>query len=182
MGLVELIEKYATGRNVLLWLLVAIITGAIMSLGITPQVDAIIGDLGLLDTRLYYTYGDVATLFGALGAEGLMLYTYQKIVDMVFPLGYGFALAMLQIIMNRRAFPEHHVARHLAILPIVGMLFDYVENILIWSQIVTYPALSAPVIALASVATILKWSFLGLSITCVVVVAIVGLTSRRKTM
>jgi hypothetical protein len=180
MGLVEFIEKHATRRSILLWFLVVVFTGAVMTLGITPQINAIIGNLGLLDTRLFYTYGDVATLFGALGPEGLLLYTYQKIVDMVFPLGYGFALAMLQVMVNRRTFPEHHATGRLAILPLLGMLFDYIENILIWSQILTYPALSNTVIVLASIATILKWSFLGLSFACIIFVTIFSLLGRGE--
>lgn len=180
MRIVEVIEKRASARNIMAWFLVAIVTGAIMLLGIVPRVDAIIGEVGLLDTRLFYTFDEVTVLFGALGQEGFILYTYQKIVDMVFPLGYALPMAMIQALLNKRAFVDDTKAKNLIFLPLLGMLLDYAENILIATQIVSYPALSQPVVLMASIATLLKWVALGLSFICLLGVLLIWLLKRRS--
>ena len=164
-------------RNVGLTFLIALVTGAIMSIGISPQVDAITGGIGLLDTRLFYTLDEVNALFLSLGQMGLQFYTYQKIVDMVFPLGYGLPLAFLQAMALKKIVSGESSARLLTLLPIAGMTLDYIENILIWSQIIAFPSLSALVVSAAAAATILKWTLLGASF---VVLIITGIYSKVK--
>ncbi|TFF84609.1 hypothetical protein EU524_00805 [Candidatus Thorarchaeota archaeon] len=180
MGIVSAIYKWANGRNILLTFLIAIICGAIISLGIVPQIDEITSGIGLLDTRFFYSFEDVIELFDALSAQGLMLYTNQKIVDMVFPLGYALPLAMIQALINKKAFSEGSRASYLVLLPILGMFLDYGENIFIATQIVAYPILSQPVVVAASIATLLKWTTLSLSFVCVVAVLLIWLITRRS--
>jgi hypothetical protein len=150
-----------------------------MSIGITPQVDAITGGIGLLDTRLFYTFDEVNSLFLLLGSQGLQLYTYQKIVDMIFPLGYGLPLAFLQVLVLKQISEESSRIRYLTLIPIAGMILDYIENLLIWSQIIAFPGLSIIVVGAAAIATVLKWTTLGLSFAVLVVTGIYSRIRKR---
>ena len=99
---------------------------------------------------------------------------------MVFPLGYALPLAMIQALVNSKAFSGGSKTGYLVLLPLIGMLLDYAENTLIATQIAAYPALSQTIVTMASVATILKWTFLGLSFVCILCVFLLWLARGRK--
>lgn len=180
MRLTNWIESLASRRNILLGLLVTIIVGAIMMVGIQPQMMALTGGLPILDTRLAYTFNDVNDLLTALGVSGRQLYTYHQIADSVFPLAYALTMAFVLAILAKRVLPENARTRATVLLPLVGAVFDYLENALIASQIASYPTLSPAIIAVATGMTGVKWIFMAASFAAILLLAVVSYLRRKQ--
>ena len=76
-------------------------------------------------------------------------------------IGYAaFALAFGINLENRRAFPGNENAKKLVIIPLLAGFLDYLENILVLTQILSYPSLSEIIIMIASAVTSMKWAIL----------------------
>lgn len=152
-----------------------------MMVGIQPQMLALTGGLPILDTRLAYTFDDVNELLTALGASGRQLYTYHQIADSLFPLAYALTMAFVLGTLVRRVSPENARTRAMVLLPLLGALFDYLENALIATQIASYPALSPAIIAVASAMTGAKWILMAASFAAITILAIVSyLRTKQK--
>ncbi|MGY5852294.1 MAG: hypothetical protein RTU92_01865 [Candidatus Thorarchaeota archaeon] len=159
MKLTDRLIQRATGKNMLIFLIISVVTIMIMSLAIVPIMDAESGNLSSLDTRFFYTYDDVTELLTALGPTGRLYYLYQKIVDSFFPIGYGIGLTLaLGYLWKRNELKTSW--SFIILLPVIGAVFDYTENILITTQLVSFPVISEVIVNLAVIATILKWVFL----------------------
>jgi hypothetical protein len=139
----------------------------VMAILIQTWVSDIYGDVTMPDTRISYTINEITEVFNALGQEGLFAWAQAHMLDFVFPLTYTFALSFGINLENRRAFPGNESARKLVIIPLMAGLLDYLENILILTQIASYPSLSEIVILIASIVTSMKWAILMLGFAVV---------------
>ena len=97
--------------------------------------EARLGDLELLDTRLWYTPEQAAAVFGALDrldSHARAVYAWTEVsIDMIFPVAYGLLLALLlfRIFENRG---------RLYLLPIAAAVADVFENLSIALLASTY--------------------------------------------
>jgi hypothetical protein len=128
-----------------------------MSLAIGPSLQAFSGGLPILDLRITYTVAEVNELFLALGPEGLALYSVQLIVDMFFPLMYSLTMTFAMIYLAPDFIKEKKGPRIIIFLPFLGAGLDYLENMLIATQIAAFPNLSQQVILFAGAVTWAKW-------------------------
>ncbi|MDH4215194.1 MAG: hypothetical protein OEV85_14865, partial [Candidatus Thorarchaeota archaeon] len=76
------------------------------------------------------------------------------------------------------AYPERGKMKLLLLLPLIGCLTDYLENIFVLSQVLAYPNLSEPIIILASAFTTIKWISLALSFIVIFGLILVILYNR----
>jgi hypothetical protein len=159
----------------LLFIISLVILNMIVIIGINP----ITGGEGLLDLRMGYTITDVENLFTLLGPEGRTYYLYQKVADAVFPISYGFGIALLITYGLKLRSAYRGYLKFLTLFPIIGMIFDYIENILHISQILSFPNLSSFIISIASYATLVKFSFLIVGIIVMVILGILILVKRE---
>jgi hypothetical protein len=60
----------------------------------------------------------------------------------------------------RRLFPEKGRLMKLNLLGLLGGLADYIENMLVASQALSYPNLSQTIIQVSSIVTTLKWGII----------------------
>ena len=180
MRLTNRIVGLATRRNIILGLLLTIIIGAILMAGIQPQMLTLTGGLPVLDVRPSYTFNDAEEFLTALGSSGRQLYTYHQVVDTFFPLVYALTMALVLAALVKRVFPDSTGPRALVLLPLVVAVFDYLENVLIATQISSYPLLSPDIFAAASAMTGAKWILMAASFVAIIVLAIVSYLRRKQ--
>ncbi len=156
------IEKYSNRRNLFLGIVASIVVIAIMSIATQTLVYNVYGDFTMPDTRFGYTFTEIQTTFTSIGIEGLRMWAIAHSPDFLFPLAYSFSM-MFAIMMELNSLEKNSgILRKSVLLPFLGAIADYIENLLILSQVAVFPNLSELVIAVASAVTLIKWAFLSL--------------------
>lgn len=121
------------------------------------------------DSSFIYNQVDLYRMAEAYGEEGRSYYIRSRFsFDIIWPLVYFFFLwtgmtLVLKIFASR-------LVRHLLLLPLLGMIFDFLENTGASLVMYRYPARTFLVDQLTPVFTFLKWSF----IYCSFIVLLVG--------
>jgi hypothetical protein len=128
---------------------------------------------GTLDGRNKgYRVSEVPTILGQFALAGqLKTYLKQEYVDLFFPLVYTLLLAV-PIVGLGKSLPVPHA---LVLLPFLGGLADWVENACIIRMIRQYQVdhtVSQKIAAIASGASALKLAALTVSVTIVILLAI----------
>src|SRR6185437_12014803 len=82
----------------------------------------------------------------------------EAILDSVFPVLYGSVLALLLMRANQRALTS---PTSFVWLPVLIVVFDWTENVLIIAMLLTFSNGVAAIAPVSSVVTIVKW-WLGL--------------------
>jgi len=179
--LTDALDRMATVRSFITAIVISAVSVAVMGFGTRTYVYDVFGDVTMPDTRLWYSYDHLLSAFSTLGPEGLQVWSQIHLLDLVFPLGYGFSLTFGILMELRRAYPENSRVKKLCLLPLIAVLADFIENTIIASQIASYPSLSQPIIAVASFVTTTKWAILGMSFAIVFLLLLaVGYKSVSK--
>jgi hypothetical protein len=122
------------------------------------------GSSGTPDTSLFYSTADLYRMAESYGAEGRQAYIQARFTfDLAFPLVYGAFLATALGYLLGHALNEGSPWRRLNLLPLAGMLFDYLENIFAARVMAAYPTPQPTAAALAALFTPLKWLFISAS-------------------
>ncbi len=103
------IAKFATGKRVLIFVILANIVYVVMIIITIPLVVEFSGGMRLLDMMpTGYSLAYVHTLLETLGEEGRHNYLVKQIpLDMIYPLLFGIAYALLlAFLMNRIGWPR----------------------------------------------------------------------------
>jgi hypothetical protein len=178
MGLLESIEKWSSTRNLVVMIVASFIVVMVMGILTQTWVYEVYGEATMPDTRLGYSFGEISDVFDTLGQEGLYVWAQVHMLDFLFPLTYMFAMAFGMNLELMKLYPENLNAKKLVLIPLLGGIADYVENILVLTQIATYPTLSEVVIMIASGITTLKWILLGLGF--VIIFVLIPVVVYRK--
>jgi hypothetical protein len=180
MRMITALEKHSNIRNLVFAIIASVVTILAMSYGTKVLVYDIYGEFTMPDTRFAYTTTELQAILSTIDSEGLIIWSQIHLLDYIFPLAYFFALAFGILLELRTAYPERGKLKLFLLLPLVGCLMDYLENIFVLSQVLSYPNLSEPIIILASAFTTIKWVSLALSFV-VVLGLIVVILQRRIT-
>lgn len=178
-----LIDRHSTRRNLLITLVVAALSVSLMGYLTQTLVYDDYGEANMPDTNIGYTYEQIMEAFDSLGSEGLGVWSQVHLLDLIFPLGYGLAMAIGTAMESRMVFPDRLQMRNLALIPLIGVVADYVENVLVASQIAAYPEVSELVVAVASIVTTAKWVFIyvGFLVILILLFAVVHIRLRGPT-
>lgn len=116
------------------------------------------------DTSFFYSANELYRMAESYGEEGRQAYVRARFTfDLVWPLVYALFLTTSISWVFGRAFAPDSRWQRANLAPLLGALFDYLENLSTSLVMLRYPAQTAVVDALAPVFTALKWSFLGAS-------------------
>lgn len=131
-----------------------------------------------LDTRFNYSDEEVRSDFEKLNTRGREVYSIVVgRVDMLFPVAYGAFFVFLLAYLLRQIFgPSRWML--LAFLPVVGVVFDYLENFSILRLLHKYPHIAAVDVTKAETMTQLKHGFLFLSVAVMLLVGITVLMRK----
>jgi hypothetical protein len=134
-----------------------------------------------LDSRFSYTYNEVENDFDKLGADGRSIYRFViGKVDMLFPLIYGplFILVLAWLLKKITRKDSDWIV--LALFPLIGIAFEYLENFNTLSLLDNYPAITEEQVSWGEQMTRLKHIFLLLSVGLILILAATLLIKTLK--
>jgi len=161
-------------------LLVAILVFVAFMVLVLPNMAGQLGEITGVDvspdTSFIYSSTDLYEMAEAYGEEGRAYYIYSRFTfDVAWPLAYVFFLAVTTSYLYRNHSPGKSW-KLVNLLPLVGGIFDFLENSAASLVMYRYP-LETPVVAtLAPVFTFIKWVLIVLSFA----VLIIGLLLKVK--
>lgn len=133
------------------------------------------------DTSLFYTSAELYGMAEAYGPDGRQAYIQARFTfDVVWPLVYGLFLVTAIGWLASRAFQPGSPWRLLTLAPVLGVLFDYLENLATSLVLARYPTQTPVVDLLAGPLTLVKWLFVGGSCMVLVAVAIAAVARRAR--
>lgn len=162
MGLIskkiELIMEKSTWAKALLWLVASQIVYFIMLYVTIPAIQSHVNDMRIFDLMPFgYSQHYAITLLEELGVQGRNIYLTKQIpLDLIFPFLNGVTGALFISLLAKKIKPSLKV---LVLLPVFAALFDYLENFMVATMLLSFPDISKSIVTLSSIFTISK-SFL----------------------
>ena len=155
--MISAVDEKSSMRNLAIFTVLSLAIMLVMFYVTQVLVYNIYGEFVMPDLRLSYSIPDIQAIFSLVGQEAMIVWAQVHLLDYILPLIYSLAIAFGIMIGLRRTYPERSSLKRLISIPFLGCAMDYLENLLILSQILSYPNLSEPIIMLASVFTTVKW-------------------------
>ncbi len=117
---------------------------------------------GSPDQSFLYSPQELYQMAETYGQQGRLDYIRARFsFDLIWPLVYAFFLTTSISWVFGRAFQDTSIWQMANILPLVGLGFDYLENISTSLVMLRYPTQTAFLAALAPFFTMIKWIFIG---------------------
>lgn len=179
------LQQWATGRNVIIFALLDVI----FMMGVMPYMQSLMTKaagqpVAPIDLSIpTWTPEQGYTLLESYGEAGRALYRIIDLTaDVVYPIIYGFAFALLLTFLVRKIAPSNKWLPYLAFLPLLAVVFDYAENATIIAMLSAYPEKLVGVAKLGGVFTLFKWllafAAIGGSVLGLIVWGVKGLVKR----
>jgi len=155
------LQKIASGRVVLFSVILTMAVYLLMLLYTIPKVESFAPGIALFDlSPAGYSYQHASSLLKSLGEEGRSVYLNQQLpVDFIYPGLFAISYSLLLVWLFAKSFKPDSKLFYLAIVPALGGLFDYLENVCIVMMIKSFPDLSQELVIVASTFSILKSVF-----------------------
>jgi hypothetical protein len=133
------------------------------------------------DTSFFYTASDLYQMAEAYGESGRAAYIRARFsFDLIWPVVYTLFLIAATGWLAGKTFLLGSKWRMVTLVPLVGMLLDYLENISAARVMARYPNLTPLAAVLAPIFTLFKWLFVAVSFIIPVVLLILLLFRRIK--
>lgn len=133
----------------------------------------------ILDFEFGFSSAEANSIVTALGEQGRSFYLTKIIpIDFVFPVTYMLCYAGWIARLAKNTMPMKG-AKRLLILPLLAMLFDWLENAGVIMILTQYPGIPEGAVALASTAGMIKFTFTLCSMVTIMVLLVMSLLKRR---
>jgi len=171
--------KISTGPLALACLVIFLIFSALVLPDQAAKAEVYSGEIGSPDTSLFYTAAELYRFAEAYGLQGRSAYIRARYTfDVIWPIVYlAFLVTAISWLVKRADLNWNSWGR-LNLLPVAGVLFDFLENISAATVMARYPQKTAVIDHLAGVFTLVKWVFVGGSF--IVLVGLVMITLARR--
>jgi hypothetical protein len=158
MKIVKLIQKYSTGKNVILLFSITMIVYLTILFYSIPKVVTFAPEMKLFDVSPSgYTTEYAISLLSAIGPEGRDLYlSLQLPLDFIYPGLFIIFYSLFFAWVLKKNYGLESKVYYALYLPIIAGLFDYAENVLIILMLKAYPNLGSGLVTAASLNTIIK--------------------------
>ncbi len=184
MNLIQnIVKNKVKGRKVLFLFILSSLVYAVMIFMTIPKLIQFSNGMDILDMMPFgYSYPYVTQLFTELGAEGRNYYlNYQIPIDMIYPLLFGLSYFYIMTYFLQKINLWKSPFIYISILPIIGTLFDYFENIGTILMLQNYPNLNPTVVQLNSFFTITKSiSITVFFIALIIILVVLGIKKVSK--
>ena len=116
------------------------------------------------DMSFFFTVKELYEIAESYGEDGRVAYVKARFTfDLVWPIVYTLFLASGISWLYSRSFSTDSKIQRINLVPLIGMVLDYIENITASIVMLRYPA-RTPMLDIATViVTPLKWVFVGVS-------------------
>lgn len=154
----EIISKNSNGKKVLLFFILANIVYALMLTITIPDVMDHANGLKLFDMMpTGYDFDYATKLLNTLGEKGRNAYLNNQIpLDMVYPILFIIAYSLLLAFVLKKLGKFNKPMKYLCLLPVIGGVADYAENVGIISLLKSYPAISVSSVRVTNYFSLLK--------------------------
>ncbi|PKG32374.1 hypothetical protein, partial [Methanoregula sp.] len=124
------------------------------------ELKSITGGVGILDMEVFYTPEQAYTFLAAMGDAGRAFeLTHIIPIDLLVPLFYGLFLSTFISWLLHRWLPAASPWHRLNVIPVIGALFDYLENLGIIAMLLAWPLEMYSIAQITMAATLLKFGF-----------------------
>ncbi len=155
-------------RKIKIWL--TALFGFFM-LVVLPVV-SMVSDSASPDTMFFYSSGRFYDLMESYGQSGRNLYIILRwTFDLVYPLVYGLFFMMIMIALNSKI--------KFLFFPILGVIFDYLENTVATINVGIYPKEVDFLVYLMQVFSLMKWLSLLITVALIIYLLMNRLRSYR---
>ena len=162
--------RVSTGKITLICLIIFLLFSALVLPAQTAGADALGEDVGSPDLSFFYTTQDLYDMAEGYGEEGREAYIRARFTfDLIWPVMYTLFLTTAISWLFIRAISPYSWLRMTNFVPILGMIFDYLENLSTSIVMARYPAQTAIIDSLAPFFTLFKWIFIAGSFVLLVV-------------
>lgn len=103
----------------------------------------------ILDVELFYTAEQAYERLALFGEQGRAVYLHILMGDLIYPALLGSLLAVSISLIVRRIHLSNAAWQHVVLLPLANMVFDYCENAMLFSLLLSYPT-RLPLVATAA--------------------------------
>jgi hypothetical protein len=164
------INKVSVWWVALVFMLLFIVFTATVVVSQSDKAAVYQGDAGSVDLRFWYTADDVFNMAKEYGQEGREAYIQARYsFDVIFPLMYVAFLATSISFLFGLQFETGNKWMFLNLVPIMGMVFDLLENGLAIVIMGAYPDKLVIFASIVPFMTMLKWIFVGGSFLIIIV-------------
>ncbi len=169
------VRRVSNGWVALSTLVIFLLFTALVLPGQASRTEADTEAAGSPDMSFYYTADDLYQMAEAYGEDGREAYVRARFTfDLIWPMVYTIFLSTGISWVYGRAFVPGSVWQRANLVPVLGLLLDYLENISTSVVMMRYPSSTPVVDRLAAVLTMGKWVFVGGSFALLVVGVVVG--------
>jgi hypothetical protein len=138
------------------------------------QLKEITGGIGILDLEILYTPEHAYALFSAMEDAGRAFdLTHIVPLDMVFPFVYTLFYAVTITWLLHKWLPAQSRWHRLNVVPVVGGICDYMENLGIIMMLLSWPAQLPDIARFTMVMGLVKWTF-GILVFVIILGALIG--------
>lgn len=175
-----ILHRWATGRVALLATIVFILFTALVLPRQAAEAEIASDGADSPDTSFWYTPTELYRMAEAYGPAGRQAYVKARwTFDLVWPLVYTAFLSLTISWVYRWAFAAKSRWQLANLVPVAGMLLDYLENSATSLVMARYPALTPGIAHLAPLFTLTKWVFVNGSFVLLLIGVIAVLWRRR---
>ena len=178
------LHKISAGWLTLAGLAIFLLFTALVLPGQSAQAEEASQGADTPDLSFYYSIDDLYDMAETYGEEGRQAYIKARFTfDLLWPIVYALFLATSLSWLFRRGFSPGSGWRMAHLAPILGMIFDYLENISTSLVMLRYPARTPVVDFLAPLFTAIKWVFVGGSFVLLVIgmaAWVISLFAKRR--
>jgi hypothetical protein len=135
----------------------------------------------VLDKRFRYTPDDAYALLSAYGVAGRRRYVRNAVMlDLLFPFAYGMFLTLVGMRVSLWLCTPSGFLRHVSLLPLLAVGFDYLENTSLVVLALKYPRRMTPLARLSSTFTSLKWVTIATSVGLIAIGLVLGSVPHQR--
>jgi hypothetical protein len=169
------LRRTSTGWVALAALIIFLLFSALVLPQQATKAEQETGSAASPDTSFFCSAEELYGMAESYGEQGRQAYIKARFTfDLVWPLVYTFFLVTAISWVFGRAFAPNSPWQRANLAPLLGALFDFLENLSTSLLMLRYPEQTAVVDLLAPVFTALKWGLLGASFVLLVVGTVVA--------
>ena len=158
MKLIEKLQRYSSGRVVLLLFIATMLVYLTILFYTIPSVTDQAPNMKVFDMSpggYSQTYAE--ELLGAIGPTGREAYLKRQVpIDFIYPGLFALTYTLMLVWIFKKSFNAKSKVFSLALIPAIAGLFDYFENICIILMIKSFPTLDSNLVNVSSMFSITK--------------------------
>ena len=158
------LRRVSTGWVALAALIIFLLFSALVLPQQATRAEQETGSTVSPDMSFFYSPSELYRMAESYGEQGREAYVRARFTfDLIWPLVYTLFLATAISWVFGKAFAPDSRWQRANLVPLLGALFDYLENLSTSLVMMRFPAQTAVVDLLAPLFTALQWGFLGAS-------------------